>query len=75
MGVKNENGKPLVDSILDATGQGTGKWTVSALDQGALTRARRSLQEPVCHEGGEGNASKVLAPPSLLPTGRSFVKP
>ncbi|MDR1560221.1 MAG: decarboxylating NADP(+)-dependent phosphogluconate dehydrogenase [Clostridiales bacterium] len=37
---KDENGKPLVDSILDTAGQkGTGKWTaIAALDEGiALT--------------------------------------
>mgnify|MGYP000863204289 FL=1 len=36
MGVKDEDGQPLVDKILDAAGQkGTGKWTVTAaLDQG-----------------------------------------
>jgi 6-phosphogluconate dehydrogenase len=35
-GVKDEDGSPLIDKILDAAGQkGTGKWTtVSALDQG-----------------------------------------
>src|SRR4029078_8365384 len=35
-GVKDEDGAPLVDKILDAAGQkGTGKWTsVSALDLG-----------------------------------------
>lgn len=36
MGAKDEDGKPLVDKILDAAGQkGTGKWTVmAALDEG-----------------------------------------
>ncbi len=36
LGVKDEDGKPLVDKILDTAGQkGTGKWTsVSALDLG-----------------------------------------
>ncbi|MBL8025219.1 MAG: decarboxylating NADP(+)-dependent phosphogluconate dehydrogenase, partial [Fibrobacteres bacterium] len=36
LGVKDEDGKPIVDKILDTAGQkGTGKWTsVSALDSG-----------------------------------------
>jgi 6-phosphogluconate dehydrogenase len=36
LGVKDEDGKPLVDKILDTAGQkGTGKWTgIAALDEG-----------------------------------------
>ena len=70
MGVKDENGKPLVDSILDAAGQkGTGKWTVmAALDQGVpltligeavFARSLSAMKEE------RVNASKVLAGPSI----------
>lgn len=70
MGVKDENGKPLVDSILDAAGQkGTGKWTVvEALDQGVpltligeavFARSLSAMKEE------RVNASRVLDGPSI----------
>src|ERR1700760_1048021 len=67
-GVKDEDGSPLVDKILDAAGQkGTGKWTSnSALDLGmpvtligeaVFARALSSLKDE------RGRASKVLSGP------------
>ncbi len=69
LGVKDEDGGPLVDKILDAAGQkGTGKWTSnSALDLGmpvtligeaVFARALSSLK------GERGRASKKLSGPA-----------
>jgi 6-phosphogluconate dehydrogenase len=72
---KDEDGKPLVDKILDTAGQkGTGKWTVfSALDQGqpvtligesVFARCLSALKEE------RVEASKILTgPPSKSVTG------
>jgi 6-phosphogluconate dehydrogenase len=80
LGVKDDDGGPLVDKILDAAGQkGTGKWTSnSALDLGmpvtligeaVFARALSSLKDE------RARASHVLAGPELRFTGdkRAFV--
>ena len=71
---KDEDGKPLVDKILDTAGQkGTGKWTgISALDMGipltliveaVLGRSLSALKEE------RAAASKVLSGPKVLLSG------
>jgi len=71
---KDEDGKPLVDKILDTAGQkGTGKWTaIAALDEGVpltligeavFSRCLSAMKEERVH------ASKVLAGPKPRFTG------
>jgi 6-phosphogluconate dehydrogenase len=80
-GVKDEDGTPLVDKILDAAGQkGTGKWTsVSALDLGmpvtligeaVFARALSALKDE------RGRAAQRLSGPklSLAADQKAFIK-
>ena len=74
MAYKDEDGKPLVDKILDTAGQkGTGKWTaIAALDEGVpltligeavFSRCLSAMKEERVH------ASKVLKGPKPRFTG------
>src|SRR4030043_867888 len=78
---KDEDGKPLVDKILDTAGQkGTGKWTaIAALDQGvALTLIGEAVFARCLSAGKEERvrASKVLTGPAKKYSGnkRAFIE-
>ena len=79
---KDEDGKPMVDKILDTAGQkGTGKWTgISALDLGMPVTLIGEAVFARCLSAIKDErvaASKVLkgpTPPAKLPTARLLLK-
>ncbi len=78
---KDEDGKPLVDKILDTAGQkGTGKWTaISALDQGVPLTLIGEAVFARCLSAQKDErvqASKLLAGPVIKPAEnrKSFIE-